>query len=140
MEAFFDSLMRGVAVEAIDAATDEGLKTIVQRAGLDWSGAQQALKQSEWRDWVQQHRDEMTADGLWGVPSLRYGDLVTWGQDRFWLIRQKALGRNTPEPDRIAMPAFSVLSVWVSKTARKQCSDQTRSPVFRHPTAFHPGY
>ncbi len=92
LEPFFDSLLRGVAVEAIDAATDRGLKILVERAGLDWSGAQQALNQSEWRDWVQQHRDEMTSDGLWGVPSLRYGDLATWGQDRFWLIRRKALG------------------------------------------------
>lgn len=91
LEPFFDSLLRGVAVEAIDAATDRGLKRIVERAGLDWSGAQEALDRTEWRDWVGRHRDEMTAEGLWGVPSLRYGDFATWGQDRYWLIRRKAL-------------------------------------------------
>lgn len=91
LEQFFDSLLRAVAVEAIDAATDKGLRVIVERAGLDWNSARNSLEQSEWRVWVQQHRDEMSADGLWGVPALRYGKLATWGQDRFWLIRKAAL-------------------------------------------------
>ncbi len=91
LEPYFDSLLRAVAVEAIDAATDRGLRTIVERAGLDWNDAQDALDRTEWRGWVQQNRDEMTADGLWGVPSLRYGKLATWGQDRFWRIRLAAM-------------------------------------------------
>lgn len=92
LEPFFNSLMRAVAVEAIDAATDDGLKIIVERAGLGWAGASDALERTDWRDWVQKNRDEMTANGLWGVPGLRYGETATWGQDRFWLIRQAVLG------------------------------------------------
>ena len=61
---FYGTLAAG-DVEAIDAATDRGLKRIVERAGLDWSGAQKALYRTEWRDWVGRHRDEMTAEGLW---------------------------------------------------------------------------
>jgi hypothetical protein len=30
----------------------------------------------------------MFADQLWGVPSFRFGDLATWGQDRLWLVEQ----------------------------------------------------
>jgi len=28
----------------------------------------------------------MTASGAWGVPTMRLGDFVTWGQDRDWLL------------------------------------------------------
>jgi 2-hydroxychromene-2-carboxylate isomerase len=24
--------------------------------------------------------------GVWGVPSFRVGNMITWGQDRLWLI------------------------------------------------------
>ena len=60
----------------------------VARAGLDWRSATQALAGKRWRDWVTRHRSEMTELGLWGVPCLKYGDTVAWGQDRFWVIRE----------------------------------------------------
>jgi hypothetical protein len=45
----------------------------------------------------------MFADELWGVPSFRFGDLATWGQDRLWLIEQAIIenlgGAKAPAPD-----------------------------------------
>jgi 2-hydroxychromene-2-carboxylate isomerase len=28
----------------------------------------------------------MMEHGVWGVPSFRVGNTVTWGQDRLWVI------------------------------------------------------
>ncbi len=91
LRAFFDSALSGIAAEAIDVATDTGLRHVTERAGMNWSQAHAALEDGRWRPWVQEHRKEMADVGLWGVPCLRYGDFMTWGQDRFWRIRQVAL-------------------------------------------------
>ena len=32
------------------------------------------------------NRADMMNSGSWGVPTIRIGDFVTWGQDRDWLI------------------------------------------------------
>ena len=99
-EAFFASLLPAIAAEAIDVASDSGLRKVVARAGLDWRSATQALTGKRWRDWVTGHRSEMTELGLWGVPCLKYGNTVAWGQDRFWVIREALTGG--PEPSRQA--------------------------------------
>jgi len=88
LEAFFASLLPAIAADAIDVAGERGLRKVVARAGLDWQSARQALTGESWRDWVTGHRDDMTALGLWGVPCLKYGNTVAWGQDRFWVIRE----------------------------------------------------
>lgn len=88
LAAFFDALLGGVMAEGIDVSTDAGLRRIVERAGLDWSGARAALAAEGWRDWVEGHRAAMFDHGLWGVPCMRYGDTAVWGQDRFWRVRQ----------------------------------------------------
>ena len=94
LESFLGSLLRAVAVDAIDVATDRGLKKVVLRAGLDWGHARRSLNDERWRKWVGGHRDEMTAAGIWGVPCLRYGNTTAWGQDRFWLIRQAIIAED----------------------------------------------
>ena len=86
------SYARGVNAEGILSETDAGLKYIVERAGLQWSQAQTILEQPDWQtawhDWAEANREEMIAQGQWGVPSLRYGELTLWGQDRIEFIEQ----------------------------------------------------
>ena len=31
-------------------------------------------------------RESMMGSGLWGVPTMRMGEFVVWGQDRDWLL------------------------------------------------------
>jgi 2-hydroxychromene-2-carboxylate isomerase len=31
----------------------------------------------------------MMSLGVWGVPSFKTGDVVTWGQDRLWVIENE---------------------------------------------------
>jgi len=81
-----------VNAQGIRAETDAGLKLIVQRSGMDWVHAQTLLTSSdidsEWRQWVEDNRQQMLGQGSWGVPSFQYGDLLLWGQDRIGIIEQ----------------------------------------------------
>lgn len=90
-ERYVLSFMQGVWAEGIDAGSDRGLRRIAERAGLTWSAAQAALKDEGWRVHAERHRAEMSALGLWGVPSFRVNDLSVWGQDRLWAVQDALL-------------------------------------------------
>ncbi|MEQ9364201.1 MAG: DsbA family protein [Leptospirales bacterium] len=69
--------------EGVDVATDRGLAAVVERAGLDWLEFQTYLQNDEWRAVAEENQNDLYSLGLWGVPALRVGDTVVWGQDRF---------------------------------------------------------
>jgi 2-hydroxychromene-2-carboxylate isomerase len=91
---------KAVNAEAIHSDTDQGMKKIVEQAGLEWSRAKsllttdqrlrkdEALKEDDWRQWAEANYSEMHSLGLWGVPCFRYGDLTVWGQDRIDVIER----------------------------------------------------
>lgn len=87
-EEYVLSFMRGVWAEGLDAGADRGLGKIVERAGLPWHDARQALSDQTWRETAEQNRAEMASLGLWGVPSFRVNDTAVWGQDRLWAVEQ----------------------------------------------------
>ena len=91
--------MHGVWAEGVDAGSDRGLRRIVERAGLDWGEARQAVADPAWRQTAEDNRAELLSLGLWGVPSLRVGDTAVWGQDRLWAI-QAALIQADQEASR----------------------------------------
>lgn len=86
---FCQSFLKGVWAEGIDAGSDDGLKTIVERAGLDWNAARALIGGDHWRAEAEANRAEMMNLGIWGVPSFRVGDVATWGQDRMWIIEDE---------------------------------------------------
>lgn len=91
-QSFLLNYARGVNAQGIRSETDKGLKLIVQRSGMDWAHAKTLLQdpatQTAWHQWAEDNRQQMLALGSWGVPTLQYGDLVLWGQDRLGLIEQ----------------------------------------------------
>jgi len=90
--AFTRSFLRMVWAEGIDAGSDRGLKRIVEAANLDWTDAKAQLDNDAWRAVAETNRQDMTSHGVWGVPSFRVGDVVTWGQDRLWLVEEALKG------------------------------------------------
>lgn len=80
------AFMRAVWSQGVDAGSDSGMEKIVSAAGLDWTTARGIIDNDDWRAEAEANRSEMIALGLWGVPSLRYGDTAVWGQDRLWVI------------------------------------------------------
>jgi 2-hydroxychromene-2-carboxylate isomerase len=94
-ERYVLSFLHGVWAEGLDAGSDRGLRTIVERAGLSWEQARMELKEHAWRAVAEDNRAELFSLGLWGVPSFRVGNTAAWGQDRLWVV-QEALLSNAP--------------------------------------------
>jgi 2-hydroxychromene-2-carboxylate isomerase len=92
---FLLSFAKGVNTQGIRAETDQGMKTIVTRCGLDWKTAKLKLKDQSWRVWADKNLDEMYAVGCWGVPTICYGDSHFWGQDRFGIMENHVLKRQS---------------------------------------------
>ena len=78
----------GVAIwsEAVDVSTDKGMRKVTGRTGLFWPDVVAAMESDEWRAEIEANRESMTASGSWGVPTIRLGEEVFWGQDRDWLL------------------------------------------------------
>ena len=72
--------------EAVDVATDKGMRKVTGRTGLFWPEVVAAMDSDAWRAQSEENRESMMAAGSWGVPTLRLGDEVFWGQDRDWLL------------------------------------------------------
>lgn len=100
--AFARSAMRGIWAEARDVSAYVDLRAVVERAGLPWDEARAALDDPEAAKAAQANAADLAVIGLWGVPSLRVGDFVAWGQDRLPLLadrlRRHALAASAPAP------------------------------------------
>jgi 2-hydroxychromene-2-carboxylate isomerase len=100
--AFARSATRGIWTEAMDLADYVDLRRVVERAELPWDGARAALADPDVGSWTTTNAADLAVISLWGVPSFRVGDLVTWGQDRLDLIadrlRRHAAAAALPQP------------------------------------------
>ncbi|MFT6121540.1 MAG: 2-hydroxychromene-2-carboxylate isomerase [Oleiphilaceae bacterium] len=92
---FLLSFATAVNSQGIRAETDKGLKTIVTRCGLDWNIAKHKLVDQSWRVWADKNLEKMYSVGCWGVPTICYGDSHFWGQDRFGIIENHILKRQS---------------------------------------------
>jgi 2-hydroxychromene-2-carboxylate isomerase len=70
----------------IDVSTDEGMRKVTGRTGLFWPDVMASMQDDGWRQTVDENRASMMESGSWGVPTMRSGDFVVWGQDRDWLL------------------------------------------------------
>jgi 2-hydroxychromene-2-carboxylate isomerase len=86
---FLWAVGQAIFAKGIDVNTDEGLEAVAERSGLFWPDLKEALKDESWRAKVKQNREDLSAAGLWGVPSFCIGNLTMWGQDRDWLLARK---------------------------------------------------
>jgi 2-hydroxychromene-2-carboxylate isomerase len=71
---------------AVDVATDRGMRKLTAKTGLFWPEVMQAMESNDWREAEAENRQLMLSLGSWGVPTLGIGDFVVWGQDRIWLL------------------------------------------------------
>lgn len=92
MMAFARSAMRGIWAEALDMTEYVDLRTVVERAGIAWDDARAALAPEavgEAMKAAQASATELAVYSLWGVPSVRCGEFVAWGQDRLGLLADR---------------------------------------------------
>src|SRR5262249_51564220 len=86
--AFARSAMRGIWAEARDMTEYVDLRYVVERAELPWTEARDALREDATK-WAQSNAADLAVIGLWGVPSVRVGDFIAWGQDRLPLLADR---------------------------------------------------
>ena len=81
-------LNAGAAIwsEAIDVATDKGMRKVSGRTGLFWPDVVKAMENDDWRQPIEENRESMMNSGSWGVSTVRMGDFFVWGQDRDWML------------------------------------------------------
>ena len=73
---------RGIWAEAVDVATDSGLRAVCEAAGLEWSACVAALDDRELSDRVEANTARLAELGHWGVPVFELDGELFWGQDR----------------------------------------------------------
>jgi 2-hydroxychromene-2-carboxylate isomerase len=83
---FLESAGNAIWARGVDVATDTGLRAVGTKAGLFWPEVLAALDDDAWREIAEDNRAALSDSGCWGVPTVRIGDWVTWGQDRDWLV------------------------------------------------------
>lgn len=83
---FLAAAGRAAFAENIDIATDAGILHASRQAGLDDSAVLSKLNQGMDLTLAEQNRQDLIKNGLWGVPSWKLGDFVTWGYDRRWML------------------------------------------------------
>jgi 2-hydroxychromene-2-carboxylate isomerase len=90
---FIIAFLKAAFADGRPTGTDEGLRRVVEEAGLSFDEARPALENEDWRDELEANRQILYGElGLWGVPSYRLRgpsdepDLCVWGQDRLWLV------------------------------------------------------
>jgi len=73
----------------VPAGTDEGMRRIVEEAGLCWDDAAELANGDGVPAFEGENRRILLEElKLWGVPTIRYGPLALWGQDRLWALEQ----------------------------------------------------
>ncbi len=88
----FSAFLSSAFSEGVNTNSDAGLKTVVEKAGLDWQQAKNIAGTAGWQEILEKNRLDMYKFGGWGVPSFRLLDangdevLALWGQDRLWLF------------------------------------------------------
>jgi 2-hydroxychromene-2-carboxylate isomerase len=92
---FLAAFLKAAFARGINTNSSNGLRKVVENAGLDWDEAKAHLDDDSWEAPLENNRLSMYEFGNWGVPSYRLLDakgneiLSAWGQDRLWLVAQK---------------------------------------------------
>lgn len=86
---FICQFARAVNSQGLYCDNQQALQQIIESCGLDWQQAKAFLSDNRWRQWANQHQQELKALGQWGVPCFQWGETLVWGQDRLWVIEKQ---------------------------------------------------
>jgi len=81
--AFVLEASRAIWAEAVEVASDDGLRLVCARAGLDWEACRAALDDPALLVRVEADTRALADLDHWGVPVFVVEGEVFWGQDRF---------------------------------------------------------
>lgn len=88
LRAFVVETMRLEWAEGRDIGTDDALRDIAQRIGLDGDAAIAAADQPAHREQLTRNAEEADSLGAIGVPTFIIGDEIFWGNDRIDFLKE----------------------------------------------------
>jgi 2-hydroxychromene-2-carboxylate isomerase len=80
--AFVLTASRAIWAEAVEVASDRGLRDVCERSGLEWDACRAALEDPALRARVEADTEALAALDHWGVPVFVVEGELFWGQDR----------------------------------------------------------
>jgi 2-hydroxychromene-2-carboxylate isomerase len=89
--AFVLEASRAIWAEAVDVASDRGLRAVCERAGLEWEACRAALADPAIGARVEADTQALLDLGHWGVPVFVVAGELFWGQDRIEDV-ERAIG------------------------------------------------
>ena len=98
---FIGEYLAACFAQGIDIDSEDGLKTAVEKAGLDWHLLHKEAAKYDWQSVLEENLQTMLGAGLWGVPSFRVsggskeGSFSCWGQDRIWRVEHEIALRSS---------------------------------------------
>ena len=98
---FIGEYLAACFAQGIDIDSEDGLKTVVKKAGLDWHALHIEAAKCDWQSILEENLQTMLGAGLWGVPSFRVsggskeGSFSCWGQDRIWRVEHEIALRSS---------------------------------------------
>ncbi|MGI9324328.1 MAG: DsbA family protein [Pseudomonadales bacterium] len=96
---FVTAYLNAAWFDGIDITKDQGLRQVVQNAGLDWQELIEASHSEDWQAILANNLQTLTQENLWGVPSFRVSGgkmdepYACWGQDRIWRVANEIARR-----------------------------------------------
>jgi 2-hydroxychromene-2-carboxylate isomerase len=85
----------------VDISNAEALAQVANDCGLDGAGLIEAAQQPAVKQQLKAATDQAIADGVFGVPTFRYGDELFWGSDRVDALLWRMQG-NAIDEERLA--------------------------------------
>lgn len=73
---------RAIWAQAVDVASDAGLRGVCEEAGLEWDACRAALEDRRLRERVDANTARLAELEHWGVPVFNLDGELYWGQDR----------------------------------------------------------
>jgi len=82
LEPFARAALRIAFVEGVDLGQEDAFLEAARRVGLDPKGVRVRIAETDVKERLREYTDEAHAAGVQGVPTLRIGERLFWGDDQ----------------------------------------------------------
>lgn len=86
--ALIKGAFEAIYVNNLDLAKTSVVLNLCEQIGLNYQSAIAYQESHDWQLWSEQHLQELSSLGLWGVPCFKLNNTSCWGQDRLFIIEQ----------------------------------------------------
>jgi len=82
LEPFVRAALRMAFVDGVDLGGEDACSEVARSVGMDAAGAHARAGDPEIKQRLRDYTEQARAAGVWGVPTLRIGERLFWGDDQ----------------------------------------------------------